>query len=120
MTKAIIGLYVLLTSAGLIFMKLGSEHGPPLSLAEGRLHSNLNAAVITGLLLYAVSFVVYVYLISKFDLGYIIPLLAGFVYLLVFSASYFVFKEAFTITKTLGICFILFGLMLINVKTGTS
>jgi multidrug transporter EmrE-like cation transporter len=109
-------LYILTTSLGLVILKLGSRSGLPISLAEGRLVFNLNAYTIGGLILYGISFMLYIYLISKFDLGYIIPLAAAFIYVLIFIASYFVFKEPFTLFKIMGITLIIGGIVLLGIK----
>ncbi len=114
LSKLILGLYVLTTSAGLIILKLGTRNGLPLSLANQKLQLNINAYSILGIFLYAVSFVMYMYLISKNDLGYIIPLAAAFVYILIFFGSYLVFKETFTQMKIIGIALILGGLIFLN------
>ncbi len=44
------------------------------------------------------------YTISSYGLGYIIPLVTSFVYLLVFLTSFFVLKETFTLIKSLASC----------------
>lgn len=64
--------------------------------------------------MYGISFLLYVYLISKHDLGYIIPVTAAFVYVIVFTASYFIFDETFTAAKIAGIVMILSGLIFLN------
>jgi multidrug transporter EmrE-like cation transporter len=56
------------------------------------------------------------YLLSKYDLGYIIPLTTALVYMIIFVASYLIFKETFTILKIVGITLIMVGLMLLNIK----
>ena len=56
------------------------------------------------------------YLISKFDLGYIIPLTTALVYVLIFFASFVIFKEAFTALKIVGIVLIVIGVLLLNLK----
>lgn len=114
MSSLVLPLYVLCTSAGLIFLKLGSNTGLPISLVNGRLASNMNILSLLGLALYATSFVLYVYLISKFQLGYIIPVTAALVYIIVFVASFFLFKEPFTPLKIAGIVLIVTGLALLN------
>ena len=114
LSKIIIFTYVLTTSAALIIMKVGAQDGMPISLTGGRVSVNLNPAFLLGMFLYIVSFITYVYLISTYDLGYIVPLLASFVYVLTFTAAYFVFNEVFTLVKLLGIALILVGLILLN------
>ena len=112
--KIIVSIYVLTTSLGLIMLKLGTDSKLPISYVDDKLKFNLNAYTVSGFLLYGASFVLYVYLISKFDLGYIIPLTASFVYIIVFTASFLIFKEAFTATKIIGIVLILAGLFFLN------
>ena len=101
-----ISMYVILTSAALIVMKLGSQAGrkPFFSL----LGFDLNYWFISGVIMYGLSFLIYIYLISKFDLGFIIPLLAAFVYLFVFIAAFFILHEQFTPLKVAAIILILF------------
>jgi len=77
---------------------------------------NLNVYSVSGFFLYGLSFILYIYLISKFDLGYILPFALGFVYAIVFLASYLIFKEAFTPTKIIGILLILSGLVCLNLR----
>jgi len=116
MSKLIIALYVLATSAALIFIKLGSSNGSPVSLENSRVAFNLNPTIIFGGLLYVISFALYTYLISKNDLGYIIPLTTALVYVLIFIASFVIFGEVFTFTKVAAIMLIFGGVLLLNVK----
>ncbi|HVC36222.1 MAG TPA: hypothetical protein VNE40_02145 [Candidatus Dormibacteraeota bacterium] len=116
MSKLIVTIYVLATSLALVALKLGSKSGAPAQLINGRIRFNITPFAVTGVILYGVSFLIYMYLISRYDLGYIIPLTTALVYVLIFTASYFVFKEVFTPLKILGILLILSGLILLNFK----
>jgi drug/metabolite transporter (DMT)-like permease len=113
-SKIILALYVLATSLGLIVLKYGTKSGLPVSYLNHRLQFNINAYTVAGLFLYGVSFLLYIYLISKNDLGYIIPLAAAFVYILIFAGSFIVFKESFTVAKVIGIGMIVGGLIFLN------
>jgi len=113
-SKVIIAAYVLTASLSLLILKWGTNSGLPVSYVNSKLHFNLNAYTVAGLTLYGLSFILYVYLISKYELGYIIPLAAGFVYILIFVGSFFIFKESFTAIKILAITLILFGIVLLN------
>lgn len=115
-SKLIIGFYVLTTSLALIVLKLGTKTGSPIDYVNHKLHININIYVITGIIFYGISFLTYIYLISRYDLGYIIPLTTAFVYILIFTASFFVFKEVFTVVKILGIVLILGGIILLNLN----
>ena len=101
---------------GLVVLKLGSKAGAPVSFAGSRLVFHLSLQTIIGLFLYGVSFLLYAYLISKNDLGYIIPITSAFVYVLVFFASWLVFKESFTIMKTISIALIIGGIVMLGMS----
>jgi drug/metabolite transporter (DMT)-like permease len=110
--------YALTTSLALIFMKIGTQSSAPIAFIDHKLSFNLNFFIIAGVLLYGISFLVYTYLISKYDLGYIIPVATAIVYVLIFVASFVLFKETFTMIKILGIVLILAGLTLVNIHKG--
>ena len=109
-----LGLYVLSTAAGLILIKIGSSAGAIVELINGRLAFHLSIVNILGILLYGISFLLYTFLIAKNDLGYIIPLTTGLVYVLIFAASFIVFKEPFSALKLAAIVMILVGVSLLN------
>lgn len=116
MGRIILAVYVLTTSLALIVLKLGTKSGLPIAYANHKLQFNINFYSLLGLALYGVSFVTYVYLISKNDLGYILPLALAFVYIIIFSASAVIFKEVFTATKIIGIALIVVGMVFLNIK----
>ena len=102
--------------SGLILLKLGSINEPLISFASNVLKLNANFYSIAGIILYGLSFVLYTYLISKFDLGFIIPVTTALVYFLIFIASFLIFKETFTIMKIVAISMIIFGVILLNIN----
>lgn len=116
MSKILVTLYILATSSALVLLKLGSKAAPPIHFANNKLQLNINPLVLGGVFLYGLSFLIYIYLVSKNDLGYIIPLTTAFVYVAIFVASYFIFNEVFTTLKVIGIALILSGLILLNLK----
>lgn len=111
-----LSLYVILTSAALIIIKLGAQAG---RASFNLLGFNLNYWFISGVMMYGISFLIYIYLISKYDLGFIIPLLAAFVYIFVFFGAFFVLHEQFTLLKVLAIILILFGVILLGFSNST-
>jgi drug/metabolite transporter (DMT)-like permease len=115
--KLLVALYVIATSLALIVLKLGTKTGAPINYVHNKVQVNFNALVVSGILFYGISFFIYVYLISRYDLGYIIPLTAALIYIIIFTASYLIFDEAFTITKILGITLIVVGLVFLNFKS---
>lgn len=107
-------LFIVTTSLGLIVLKLGTSKGLPISFVDNKLVFNINLLTVTGIMLYGISFMTYIYLLSRYDLGYIIPLVSAFVYIIIFVASYFIFKESFTPAKIAGITMIVVGLILLQ------
>jgi drug/metabolite transporter (DMT)-like permease len=116
MYKLILSLYVVTTTSALVFLKQGTKSGAILRSVENKLQLNLSPYVVTGIMLYGVSFILYTYLISKYDLGYIVPLATAFVYISIVTSSYFVFHETFTTLKIAGIILIVIGLVLLNLN----
>jgi len=108
--------YVLATSFGLVLIKLGTVSGLPIEIVAGSLKFNINPSIVAGIVLYGLSFVLYIYLISKFELGFIIPLTTALVYSLIFIASFFIFHEVFTIMKIAAISMIILGVIILNLS----
>mgnify|MGYP000883511885 CR=1 FL=1 len=111
--KGLVVLYALVASLGLITLKLGTPGGL-VSNTNGTLAINFNAFAIVGILLYGVSFALYLILISRHQLGLIVSFTASLVYLIVFLASFFIFNEEFTLIKVAAIVLILGGLVVLN------
>ncbi len=111
-------LYVITTVGGLILLKKGSIKAASLHKTKNKkLTDKLNFILVTGVVFYIASFLFYTYLISKYDLGVIIPTAAALVYLVLFVSSYFVFKEKFTKRKIVAITLIVVGVILMGVHT---
>lgn len=106
--------YALATSAALLFIKFGTKGGSPISLMGGQLQFNFNIHVLAGLILFAISFALWIYLVSEYDLSYIVPISTALVYITIFLGAYFIFKEAFTAAKIAGIVLIFCGIVLLN------
>lgn len=66
-----------------------------------------------GLCFYGASFVLYLYILTKFEVSYIYPIImsAGLILLLIFSVLFL--NETFTFSKLLGILLISFGIVVI-------
>ena len=66
-----------------------------------------------GFCFYGISFVLYLYVLTKFEVSYIYPIImsAGLILLLIFSVLFL--NETFTFNKLLGILLISFGIVAI-------
>jgi len=112
----LIGAYVCSTAFGLVLLKLGTTTGLPISFVENSIKFNFNLLSFSGFFLYGVSFLLYIYLLSKFNLGFVIPLTTALVYVLIFIASFVIFKESFSAIKIFAITLILSGVVILNLN----
>lgn len=108
--------YMCFTVGGLVLFKLGSQKSLSVGVSNGTLNASINLYVILGMFLYVCSFLVYLFLVSKFDLSYIMPLSTGLVAVMTIVAATVIFHETLTIIKIVGICMVIGGTILINIK----
>lgn len=71
---------------------------------------------LVGYLCYGISFLMYTVIITKFDLGYISPILSGISNIGILLIAFFVFKEHFTMSSAIGAVLIIAGVMIMNFK----
>ena len=109
-------IYLLLSVSGLVLFKLGSEKGLEVALNSGNIQLDINLFCILGLSFYVISFLLYMFLISRLNLSYIAPIANGLSYILTFIASIYIFKEHISINNYIGALLILIGVILINIK----
>ena len=112
----LITIYVILTVSGLVFFKLGSTKDFTLGIGNGSFSMSINFIAILGVICYICSFLLYMFLVSKFDLSYIVPVTQGIVYVLIFLSSIGVFKEKISTTGIVGMLMVIIGIVLLNIK----
>lgn len=106
-------IYVVLSSSGIILFKLGSSD-LSIKIINNQLNMNFPGLSILGLLCYLGSFVLWMIIISKSDVSYIVPLGLGITNVLILVGSSVVLKEEISLYGILGIVLILAGTLLIN------
>lgn len=74
-----------------------------------------NPYIILALLIYAVGFVVYLLLLSKMQVSALYPLMVASSFTLITMASFFVFSEAISVVKLMGLLSIVLGITLLTV-----
>lgn len=116
MNILIILVYTLLSVSGVVFFKLGSTQELTLEVTASAFCLKISWLSILGLVFYVISFLIYMGLVAKTDLGYLVPVCTGVVYLMTLSASVLIFKESFTATDIVGSLLILGGVILMNIK----
>lgn len=115
---AIIGIliYLLCSVGGLVLVKLGAG-SMNLGIEEGQFNLSMNIKAIVGFTLYIISFLVYTfYIVKKFDLSYIFPIITGITQVLVVVASIVVLKEHVNIWSIIGIFLVISGISVMNIK----
>lgn len=114
MKNIILGIYLLLSSSGLVLFKLGANENPIISFTEGIFGIKLSYLSLLGILCYGFSFFVYLGLISRFNLSYIVPLTTGIMQIIILLASFYIFKENITFYNIIGVILVIAGVIFIN------
>ena len=109
-----IGIYVILSVSGLTLFKLGSKEGFLFNASSGFFSLNIYWFSIVGLVLYILSFLVYMGLIAKSNLSQLIPIATGLVYLATLVSAAYILKENIQGIQVLGCIVILIGVILMN------
>ena len=115
MQYLLLGLYLLFTTSGLIFMKLGNNAGT-IAINQGTLNFTINLVSMLGLFLYIISFLLFTKIVTSYDLSYILPILTGITQILSLIAALIIFKEHVTIKGFVGIALIIIGIIIMNFK----
>src|SRR3990167_3577172 len=106
-------LYIFLTVSAQLVLRTGAHRlssGVSLSIV---LEPLKNTFLFTGLLLYAVSFFLYVFILSRLQLHVVYPIAVGATLILITLASYLFLKESVTVLQVVGVCAILLGIFLL-------
>lgn len=112
----LIAIYLILSVSGLVLFKLGCEKDFLISVSTGIFSLKISLLSILGLGCYVCSFLMFMFLISKFDMTYIVPIGTGMTQVLTFIMAVLVFKESITLAKISGTALILIGVAIINFK----
>lgn len=109
-------IYVLLSAGALTLIKIGAHSASVLAIDGGVLNLRIGLWMIIGLVLYIVSFLLSLSLISSFNLNYYYPISAGAIYLVVAVFAAVFLKEQMSLAQYAGMGLILAGVILMNLK----
>lgn len=115
MQYVLILVYLVLTVAGLIFMKLGGNPGT-LALKDGTITLGMSVISGIGFVCYLCSFLLFTRIVVMFDLSYIYPIVTGVVQILTLIASAVVFKEHMSVQAVIGAILVIIGIIIMNFK----
>lgn len=107
-------IYILFASFGQILFKLGTNKKFDFSFLNGNINIGLNINSIIGIVLYLVSFLLFTFILSKFDLTYILPILTGILCTFTFVLSIVVLGEKVNIIQIIGMVLIAVGIIFVN------
>lgn len=109
-------IYAVISVTGLTLVKLGSNYPLQFSVGSSGFSFGAGWVTIAGLILYIISFLIYMTLIAKNNLTYVTPVATAIVYILTMIVSLVVLKEQVTPLQWGGWCLILVGALLMNLK----
>ena len=107
-------IYVCLTVLGLLLVRVGGEQ--QFALSERVISLEFNILTLLGFLSYAVSFVLFMIIIPRFNLSYITPITTGSVFVLTILVSWLILRERIDMYQWFGIGAILSGIILMNIR----
>lgn len=110
----IFAIYAIIGGSGLLVMKMATNE-MPFSLKDLG-HILLNVKYLFGFLLYACSFMMFMFILSKYKLNVAYPLATALFFVYISLASYFILKESFSMIQIIGIGLCMLGVVLIGLK----
>lgn len=113
MNILLIVLYVVFAVGGSTLIKYGSLEKMASVFTLPLVNVSFSWISFFGIVCYGLSFVLYILLLSKFDLSFISPVTIGIVYVLLMITAVIIFREQFTLLKTVGCAIILLGILMI-------
>jgi len=105
-------IYVFLSSAGLVLFKLGSSS---LNIQLQQTIFSMNISLIC-LFCYLISFILWMLIISRSDVSYIVPLGVACTNIAILIASNLILKETITTNALIGAVVIIVGIVIMNLK----
>lgn len=110
----IILIYVVMTTCGVIFMKLGGD-SLHLSFKNG-IDFKIGLYTLLGFVLYLISFLMWRKLLVSNNLSYIVPITTALVQITLLVSSYLVFNENLRLINIIGIIILIIGIVFTSIK----
>lgn len=108
-------LYILLSTCGMLLIKLGGS-GTSIEFATKNMSMQFSYQLIIGLFCYIVSFLLFTIILQKKDLSIIYPICAGVVNVVTVLLGVFVLKEKISPLGITGVAFTVLGIILLNIR----
>lgn len=114
MKYLIVVLYLVLTVSGLILYKYGANKSFEVSFSNSIFNMKISIISIIGLVCYLCSFLLYMFIIPRFNISYIMPLTSAISYIGIFVLSILVLGEQISVNGIVGSIIILVGIVVMN------
>ena len=115
MVYILIGIYILCSALGLVLMKYGINKNFSLNVNMKAIHFEISVISLFGIILYIISFLLSLIIMSKSDIMFFYPISAGMIYVLICVIGVVFLHEAVSIKQWIGIALILSGVVFINI-----
>lgn len=107
--------YIVLSSLGLLFIKLGGS-GTNFLVQTNIVSLNISYKLILGLIFYICSFLLYVWVVQKKNLSIIVPLSAGIGNVVSVLLGILVLKEKLSSFGLIGVTLVIIGVVFLTWK----
>lgn len=109
-----VAIYLILTVSGLILYKYGANQDFALMINSRTFELKISIISIIGLVCYLCSFIMYIIILPKFNISYIMPITSAISYIGIFVLSILVLKEQIHVHGVIGALIILLGVIIMN------
>ena len=109
-----VAIYLFFTLAGLTLYKYGANQNFVFAITNKSFELKISLISILGLVFYLCSFIIYMIILPKFDLSYIMPITSAISYIGIFLLSIFLLKETVHTNGIIGAIIILVGIIIMN------
>lgn len=116
MTYIILAMYALFAVGGSTCFKLGAADSLSIEATGRMLSIQISWLSLIGMCMYAMSFLLYLAMLSKMQLSFLTPISVGIVYTLTMFVSVLVFHETITLWKGIGAVLVLLGVLIMTIK----
>lgn len=109
----LIAIYVILNASGQLLIKMGTSELKPIV----SFYDLMNLKLISGIGLFGMSFLTWIYILSKNNLSYAFPFAVGLGYIAVVALAILVLKESPHFLQLMGMTLVWMGIILMSVHT---
>ncbi len=109
-------LYILLAVTGMLLIKYGASDSAHTFFKISGLNISVSNELLLGIFCYGISFLLFVFVISKSKISIMIPVLSGLINVVVVIASIVIFKEQVIKQQMAGVFLIIVGVLLIGIS----